>query len=83
MAQAVVASPHLAQELGLEVSESPATSMATVPFVTGEFRVSGLGDPVGEWRPVSVAAQRIELLAKMLGLRYRKTVCFNLPLSCI
>lgn len=35
---------------------------------------NGLGDAVGDWRPVSVGAQRLELLAKMLGIRFRKAV---------
>ena len=39
-----------------------------------ESNSTGLGDAVGDWRPVSVGAQRLELLAKMLGIRFKKAV---------
>jgi hypothetical protein len=34
---------------------------------------SGIGDAIGDYRPVSIAAQRLDMLAKMLGLKIRKS----------
>lgn len=44
------------------------------PGSNHETSSTGLGDAVGDWRPVSVGARRIELFAKMLNIRYRKAV---------
>lgn len=53
---------------GAKAEDGVTTSVAP------ESTSTGLGDAVGDWRPVSVGAQRLELLAKMIGIRFKKAV---------
>jgi hypothetical protein len=73
MAQAVVLTPNLS------ITAEPPGPLITglVSSIPGNTTQNGLGDAVGDWRPVSVGAQRLEMFAKMLGIRYRKTVCYS------
>lgn len=54
---------------GAKADDGVTTSVAP------ESTSNGLGDAVGDWRPVSVGAQRLEMLAKLLGIRFKKAVC--------
>jgi len=56
------------------VASSPLPIISVTPIATSSDTSNGLGDAIGDCKPVSVAAQRLELLPKMLGIRVRKTV---------
>lgn len=58
------------------VNLSPLVPLSSTGFGRSSIEPpkSGIGDAIGEHRPVSIAPQRLDLLAKLLGLKYRKSV---------